>query len=99
VSLVQYNSTGSSSDPTTYREGVITRFSVRNSPGIYATLGISTLAQCEHVTYGTAAPTTGAWLRGATRINTAPSASGYLGWVCTESGTPGTWKGYGTIQS
>lgn len=31
--------------------------------------------------------------------NIAPAAGGYLGWVCIASGTPGTWKGFGLIQT
>jgi hypothetical protein len=47
---------------------------------------------------GTAAPTTGTWLRGDRVDNLNPSAGGYVGWVCTTGGTPGTWKGYGAIE-
>jgi hypothetical protein len=47
---------------------------------------------------GTAAPTTGEWARGDKRLNSAPSAGGFVGWVCTTGGTPGTWKGYGAIE-
>jgi hypothetical protein len=47
---------------------------------------------------GTAAPTTGTWLRGDRVDNLNPSAGGYVGWVCTTAGTPGTWKGYGAIE-
>ncbi len=46
-----------------------------------------------------AAPVTGAWIRGDRVWNTAPSAGGNIGWVCTTSGTPGTWKTFGTIQA
>lgn len=46
-----------------------------------------------------AAPTTGAWLRGDRVYNSTPSAGGYLGWVCVTAGTPGTWKGFGSIQA
>lgn len=44
------------------------------------------------VSYGTAAPTSGAHVRGEKCWNTAPSAAGTPGWVCTAAGTPGTWK-------
>ena len=47
----------------------------------------------------TAAPTTGTWKQGDKVILALPSASGYLGYVCTTAGTPGTWKGYGAIQA
>ena len=29
--------------------------------------------------------------------NSAPSGSGYVGWVCTAAGIPGTWKAFGAI--
>ena len=43
-------------------------------------------------------PTTGTWRRGDIVYNYEPSPGGYVGWVCTAAGTPGTWKGYGLIQ-
>lgn len=48
---------------------------------------------------GTAAPTTGTWVVGSIRWNNAPASGGYIGWVCTSSGTPGTWKGFGAIAA
>lgn len=45
----------------------------------------------------TSAPTTGEWALGDIVWNSAPSSAGYIGWVCTVSGTPGTWKGFGQI--
>lgn len=42
--------------------------------------------------YGSAAPTTGTWVRGDVVWNSAPSAGGAPGFMCTASGTPGTWK-------
>jgi hypothetical protein len=50
-------------------------------------------------TYGTVAPTTGTWNQGDVVYNTTPSASGYMGWTCVTSGSPGTWKGFGAIQA
>jgi len=49
-------------------------------------------------TNGTAAPTTGEWSRGDIVWNRSPSPGGFVGWVCTTGGTPGTWKGYGAIE-
>lgn len=49
--------------------------------------------------YGTAAPVSGTWRKGDRVINTSVAAAGYIGWVCTVAGTPGTWKGYGLIQA
>lgn len=31
--------------------------------------------------------------------DSTPTAGGYLGWVCVAAGTPGTWKGFGLIES
>jgi hypothetical protein len=44
-------------------------------------------------TEGTAPPTTGTWAIAQKSKNTAPSGTGSLviGWICTASGTPGTW--------
>ena len=31
--------------------------------------------------------------------NTQPSPGGYVGWVCTVAGNPGTWKPFGAISN
>ena len=31
-------------------------------------------------------------------FNVAPSPGGYVGWVCTAGGTPGTWTEFGLIE-
>lgn len=49
--------------------------------------------------YDTAAPTTGTWRVGDKVWNQSPTPGGYIGWVCTTEGTPGTWRGFGLIQS
>lgn len=41
--------------------------------------------------YDTAAPTTGTWRQGDIVWNAAPQASGVAGWMCVNSGMPGTW--------
>lgn len=46
-----------------------------------------------------AAPTTGTWAVGDVAWNTAPTASGKIGWVCTTAGTPGVWKAWGVIDA
>lgn len=48
---------------------------------------------------GTAAPSTGTWERGDIAWNSAPSAGGTIGWVCTTAGSPGTWKTFGAIAA
>lgn len=45
-----------------------------------------------------AAPTTGAHRKGERVWNNAPTSGGTMGWVCTTSGTPGTWKTFGAIS-
>lgn len=57
---------------------------VSNNAGTYTSIGS-----------GAAAPTTGTWALGDFVHNSAPTnASGaqVLGWICTASGTPGTWR-------
>lgn len=44
-----------------------------------------------------AAPTTGTWRRGDKVKHSAPVAGGNEGWICVESGSPGTWKTFGVI--
>jgi hypothetical protein len=49
------------------------------------------------IVYMSAAPTTGAWTVGEIVYNSVPATGGYIGWVCTAQGIPGTWKGFGLI--
>jgi len=46
-----------------------------------------------------AAPTTGTWRVGDIVYNDTPAAGGFIGWVCTTAGTPGTWKTFGAISA
>ena len=46
-----------------------------------------------------AAPTAGTWAVGDVVWNSAPTAGGTIGWVCTTAGTPGTWKTFGAIAA
>jgi len=48
-------------------------------------------------TWGSAAPTSGSWATGDIVYNISPIAGGYIGWVCVNGGTPGTWKEFGSI--
>lgn len=45
-----------------------------------------------------ASPTTGTWNRGDITWNNAPTSGGFVGWVCTVAGSPGTWKTFGAIS-
>lgn len=61
--------------------------------------GSNTLSKFNGVPWssGSAAPTTGAHVIGEIVWNSAPTADGFIGWVCVTSGTPGTWIGFGLI--
>lgn len=48
-------------------------------------------------THQAAAPIAGTWRVGDIVYNNAPATAGYIGWVCTVAGTPGTWKPFGVI--
>jgi len=50
-------------------------------------------------TTGSTAPSSGTWKVGDRVVLDSPTAGGYIGYVCTTAGTPGTWKGYGAIQA
>jgi hypothetical protein len=46
-----------------------------------------------------AIPTTGTYLQGDILYDLTPTAGGFIGWVCTTAGTPGTWKTFGAISA
>jgi hypothetical protein len=46
----------------------------------------------------TAAPTTGYWVQGDIVYNTTPASAGFIGFVCTVTGSPGTWRTFGLIS-
>jgi len=48
--------------------------------------------------YGSATPTSGTYPKNFIVWNTNPTSGGYIGWVCTTGGTPGTWKTFGLIS-
>ena len=49
--------------------------------------------------HASAAPASGTWQSGDIVYNSAPSGGEFVGWICTTSGTPGTWKGFGLIEA
>ena len=51
------------------------------------------------IMYGTAAPTIKTFKKGDIVYNTNPIAGGFIGWICTTAGTPGTWKTFGAITA
>lgn len=54
----------------------------------------------DRIFYGFAltAPASGTFRQGDKLMLLSPTAGGYIGYVCTTAGTPGTWKGFGAIQ-
>jgi hypothetical protein len=49
--------------------------------------------------YAESAPVTGAWLQGDRVYDPTPAAAGFIGFVCTTAGTPGTWKTWGVVSA
>lgn len=62
-------------------------------------LQLKTRAEDSEFTRAAAAPTSGTYKVGHIILNSAPAASGYIGWVCVRAGTPGVFKGWGLIAS
>jgi|SaaInlV_125m_DNA_1040241.scaffolds.fasta_scaffold03731_7 hypothetical protein len=50
------------------------------------------------ITYAHNQPTDGSCTVGDITFNLSPKSGGYVGWVCTESGTPGVWNSFGKIS-
>jgi hypothetical protein len=51
------------------------------------------------ITASNSAPSSGTWAVGDMIWNSAVTAGGNIGWVCTTAGTPGTWKTFGAISA
>jgi hypothetical protein len=45
------------------------------------------------------APTSGNWSQGDICWNNTPLPSSFIGWVCIQTGSPGTWVGFGLIAN
>jgi hypothetical protein len=54
--------------------------------------------QNKKIAYDASIPTTGSHMKGDITYNTNPSVGNFVGWVCIESGNPGTWKPFGKIE-
>lgn len=48
-------------------------------------------------TNGVTYPTSGHWTQGDICWNSQPQATGYIGWVCLQTGEPGAWSPFGLI--
>ncbi len=53
----------------------------------------------KRIFWDSSVPASGTWIQGDVIYNTAPVASGYIGWVCVSGGTPGSWKSFGPVSS
>lgn len=49
-------------------------------------------------TKGSQAPQSGTWNTGDIVWNSKPAQRGYVGWICTQAGTPGVWCAFGEIR-
>lgn len=47
---------------------------------------------------GTAAPSSGYFIRGDIVWNESAASAGFAGWICVSGGNPGTWKTFGVIS-
>jgi hypothetical protein len=68
-----------------------------------STSGAGTVSQTQALfntieLFQAAAPTTGTYRVGDIVYNSAPASAGFIGWVCTVAGTPGTWRTFGLIS-
>jgi hypothetical protein len=74
-------------------DGVISLF--HGLPGVTADERV--VLGTRRMKWGSAAPTTGTWTQGDIVFNWSPTAGGFIGWVCTAGGPPGTWNTFGAI--
>lgn len=87
--------------------GTVSRGSITTSPAIRQDGGVvdsstsyfDDVGNYVRVSHGNTPPTTGSWSRGDITYNRAAETGGFVGWVCTISGTPGSWRPFGAIQS
>lgn len=78
--------------------------SASSPSGSYGAIGVAehyfgAYSQMKWRGLGSSAPASGTYLQGDIVWNTAPTAGGYVGWVCVSGGSPGTWKGFGAIAA
>ena len=64
---------------------------------IYSTSYLVLGATAIIISEGTAAPITGAYSRGSRVFNSSATVGQPKGWICTVTGTPGTWVSEGNL--
>lgn len=63
-----------------------------------ATVDLATVIKLDMM--HTAAPTVVGTHNVGDRVwNSTPTAGAFIGWVCVTAGTPGTWRGFGLIET
>jgi hypothetical protein len=70
-------------------------------PNIYLEQTVSVtsrLGNINTISYGLTAPASGTWRVGDIVYNTFPAPGGFIGFVCTTAGSPGTWKTFGAVS-
>ena len=76
--------------------GINSKVTVRSSDVSY-TKNASGILDWKAEFFSSTSPSTGSWRAGDVAYNTSPTSGGTIGWVCTTTGSPGTWKTFGTI--
>lgn len=79
--------------------GDLTKLSATPVPALIGNTFTGAMAElAPAIGYSDSAPIDGTWKQGDLFYHTAPAPGGYLGWICTASGTPGIWKTFGAIS-
>lgn len=82
-----------SNQPSTVSNGdiLINNYTDTNVPNL--TIGMNNSSK--RIGWADNPPTSGYWLKGNIIFNNNPSTN--VGWICTQTGTPGIWKSFGNI--
>lgn len=101
LDVVNYAADGQSSSAATFRGLSFAKALVETSGVSWRTdIGPYIIGSIGNVDDSTnAIPTAGDWVRGKRLVHSTPASTGVEGWVCVLSGTPGTWKTFGTISA
>lgn len=95
--IITYASYGIVEDTSDVGPNTIYNNSIHNS--ITGDLSLVNTSTTRQELFGTTAPATGSWRQGDIVWNNDAAATEYVGWICVTAGSPGTWKGFGAIES
>ena len=65
--------------------------------GNFTPANVDTLEQINKMHYGNGAPTNGTWTQGSIVWDANPAVGSPIGYMCTVSGTPGTWVAFANL--